>query len=289
MDYGRLITAMVTPFHNDGSIDWKTTGLLIDHLIEAQGSDSIVVSGTTGESPTLAEAEKLELFRFAVKHAAGRARIIAGTGSNDTAHSVHLTKLAEQAGVDGILLVVPYYNRPSQEGMYRHFRTIAEATALPVMLYNVPGRTVASMDARTTIRLARDAANIVATKECHSLDHVSEIISGAPAEFRVYTGDDSATLPAMAVGAYGVVSVASHIVGSEMKAMIEAYLAGRPAEAAASHRKLLPVFNGLFKAPNPVLVKKALELKGLPVGGVRLPLVEADEAETSALVQLLGL
>ncbi|OXM16037.1 4-hydroxy-tetrahydrodipicolinate synthase [Paenibacillus herberti] len=287
MDFGRLITAMATPFAPDGAVDWDTTGRLIDYLIEDQRTDSIVVSGTTGESPTLNDEEKVELFRFAVKHSAGRARIIAGTGSNHTAHSIHLTQAAEKAGVDGILLVVPYYNKPSQEGMYQHFKAIAESTSLPIMLYNVPTRTVASMDAATTVRLAQDVPNIVATKECHSLDHIAEIISGAPDSFRVYTGDDSVGLPAIAVGAYGVVSVASHVAGAQMKAMIEAYLEGRNVEAAAMHRRLLPLFNGLFAAPNPVLVKKALELQGLPVGGVRLPLVAADEKETAVLAELL--
>lgn len=287
MDYGRLITAMATPFTPEGAVDWETAGKLIDELIDVQKSDSIVISGTTGESPTLTDEEKLELFRFAVARSAGRARIIAGTGSNDTAHSIHLTAAAEQAGVDGALLVVPYYNKPSQEGLYRHFKAIAESTSLPVMLYNVPGRTIVSMSPETTIRLARDVANIIATKECHSLEYVAAIISGVPDSFRVYTGDDSAALPALAVGAHGVVSVASHIAGSRMKAMIDAFLAGRMAEAAELHRSLLPLYQGLFAAPNPTLVKKALELKGLPVGGVRLPLVEADEAETETLKRLL--
>ena len=289
MEFGRLITAMVTPFHEDGQVDWEGAGKLIDYLIEQQQSDSIVVSGTTGESPTLTEEEKLELFRFAVQHAAGRVRIIAGTGSNDTAHSVRLTQQAEAIGVDGALLVVPYYNRPSQEGMYRHFKKIAESTSLPIMTYNVPGRTGSSMNAETTVRLASDVPTIIATKECHSLEHVAEIVSGAPDSFRVYSGDDSAALPAMAVGAYGIVSVASHVVGAEMQLMIQAHLEGRPADAAAIHRQLFPVFTGLFRAPNPVLVKRALGLKGLPAGGVRLPLVEATESETAALQQLLGL
>ena len=289
MEFGRLITAMVTPFHEDGQVDWDGAGKLIDYLIQQQQSDSIVVSGTTGESPTLTEEEKLELFRFAVQHAAGRVRIIAGTGSNDTAHSVRLTQQAEAIGVDGALLVVPYYNRPSQEGMYRHFKTIAESTSLPIMTYNVPGRTGSSMNAETTVRLASDVPTIIATKECHSLEHVAEIVSGAPDSFRVYSGDDSAALPAMAVGAYGIVSVASHVVGAEMQLMIQAHLEGRPADAAALDRQLLPIFSGLFRAPNPVLVKRALGLKGLPAGGVRLPLVEATESETAALQQLLGL
>lgn len=287
MDFGRLITAMVTPFTPDGAVDWETAGKLIDYLIEDQLNDSIVVSGTTGESPTLTDEEKDRLFRFAMERSAGRARIIAGTGSNDTAHSIHLTAIAQKAGVDGVLLVVPYYNKPSQEGMYQHFKAIAESTSLPVMLYNVPTRTVASMNAATTVRLAQDVPNIVATKECHSLDHIATIVTGAPESFRVYTGDDSVGLPTLAVGGYGIVSVAAHIVGPQMKDMIQYHLEGRNAEAAALHRKLLPIFNGLFVAPNPVLVKKALALKGLPVGGVRLPLVEADEAETAALQELL--
>ncbi|XID95072.1 4-hydroxy-tetrahydrodipicolinate synthase [Paenibacillaceae bacterium WGS1546] len=290
MSFGRLITAMVTPFDEQLNIDWDTTAKVIDYLIEEQKSDSLVVSGTTGESPTLSDEEKVELFRFAVKHAAGRCKIIAGTGSNETAHSVQLTKKAEEAGVDGILLVAPYYNKPSQEGIYQHFRTIAEATSLPVILYNVPSRTVVSMSADTTLRLA-NIPNIVATKECASLEQMTEIIAGAPEGFRVYSGDDGVTLPTLAVGGYGIVSVASHIVGAGMKEMIEAYLEGRVKEAAALNAELFPVFKGLFNCPhpvpNPVAVKHALALRGLPVGGVRLPLVPANEAEAKFLQNLL--
>lgn len=282
MDFGRLVTAMVTPFNADGSIDWDTTGRLIDYLIDDQLSESIVVCGTTGESPTLNDEEKQALFTFAVKHAAGRCKIIAGTGSNDTAHSIHLTRIAEQCGVDAILLVAPYYNRPTQEGLYRHFEAIAGATSLPVMLYNVPGRTVISLSAETTLRLAQ-LPNVVATKECASLDQVTEIVAGAPEGFLVYSGDDSAALPAIAVGAHGIVSVASHVVGKEMSEMIAAFLNGRTAEAAKLHGRLLPTFKGLFVLPNPVLVKAALELQGLPVGDVRLPLVAANEEEKAAL------
>lgn len=291
MDYGRLITAMVTPFHEDGSINWSETERLINYLIQDQKSDSLVVCGTTGESPTLTDDEKVALFRFAVEKSAGRAKIIAGTGSNNTAHSIHLTQLAEQAGADGVLLVVPYYNKPNQEGMYRHFKAIANATSLPCMLYNVPGRTGTSLSVETTLRLAFECSNIVATKECHSIEQVSLIAAQAPESFRVYSGDDSATLPALSVGGYGIVSVAAHLIGAEMKEMIEHYVSGRPQEAAALNHKIYPVFKGLFEAPhpvpNPVAVKYALSLTGHDVGGVRLPLVEASEEEQAFVRNLL--
>ncbi|NBD22410.1 4-hydroxy-tetrahydrodipicolinate synthase [Paenibacillus glycinis] len=287
MDFGRLVTAMVTPFSADGSIDWDTTGRLMDYLIEDQLSDSIVVCGTTGESPTVNDEEKQALFSFAVKHAGGRCKIIAGTGSNDTAHSVHLTKIAEQCGVDAVLLVAPYYNKPTQEGLYQHFKAIAESTTLPVMLYNVPGRTIISLSAATTLRLAQ-LPNVVATKECAGLDQLTEIVMGAPEQFRVYSGDDSAGLPALSVGAHGIVSVASHVIGKPMKAMIQAYLDGDVARAARLHGENLPIYKGLFDLPNPVLVKAALALRGLSVGGVRLPLVAATEDEVAVLRRVLN-
>ncbi|MBD2870681.1 4-hydroxy-tetrahydrodipicolinate synthase [Paenibacillus arenilitoris] len=290
MEFGRLITAMVTPFDADGRIDWPTTGRLIDYLIEDQQSDSLVVSGTTGESPTLSDEEKLELFRFAVKHANGRCKIIAGTGSNNTAHSIHLTKEAEAAGVDGVLLVAPYYNRPNQEGLYQHFKAIAESTKLPVILYNVEGRTGVNISAQTTLRLAQ-IDNVVATKDCANSDQLTQIISEAPDGFKVYSGDDSATLTSLAVGAYGIVSVASHIIGAEMKNLINAYLNGKVQEAAKLNGECFPVFKGLFycphPVPNPVAVKYALGLKGFPVGGVRLPLVTVNEAEAAFLRELI--
>ncbi|QYR19720.1 4-hydroxy-tetrahydrodipicolinate synthase [Paenibacillus sp. sptzw28] len=290
MDFGRLVTAMVTPFNADGAIDWNATGRLIDYLIDDQESDSLVVSGTTGESPTLTDEEKIALFKFAVERVNGRCKIIAGTGSNDTAHSIHLTKAAEQCGVDAVLLVVPYYNKPSQEGIYQHFKAIAEATTLPVILYNVPGRTVVSMSAQTTLRLAQ-LPNIIATKECASTDQVTQIVADAPEGFLVYSGDDSAALPMMSVGAHGVISVASHIIGPEMKQMIEAYVQGDTSKAAKLHSLCLPVFKGLFElphpVPNPVLVKSALALREMPVGSVRLPLVGPTEAEMDALRELL--
>lgn len=290
MSFGRLITAMVTPFDEQLSIDWDMTARLIDYLIEDQKSDSLVISGTTGESPTLTDEEKVELFRFSVKHAAGRCKIIAGTGSNETAHSVKLTKLADEVGVDGILLVAPYYNKPSQEGIYQHFRTIAEATTLPIILYNVPSRTVVSISAETTLRLAQ-IPNVVATKECASMDQMTEIISSAPEGFVLYSGDDVLTLPTLSVGGYGIISVASHIIGAQMKDLISTYLEGRVKEAIALNAKCYPIFNGLFNCPhpvpNPVAVKYALTLRGLPVGGVRLPLVNVNDAEAQFLQNLL--
>lgn len=291
MDFGRLITAMVTPFRGDGSIHWDETARLIDHLIEDQKSDALVIAGTTGESPTLTEEEKLELFRFAVKHAAGRSKIIAGTGSNNTAHSIELTKKAEQCGVDGILLVTPYYNKPNQEGLYRHFEAVAAATTLPVMLYNVPGRTGISLSAATTLRLAQ-IPNVVATKECAAIDQVTAIVAGAPEGFIVYSGDDSAALPALAVGAYGIVSVASHVAGAQMKAMIQAYVDGQVKEAARLHQQLFPLFKGLFECPeplpNPAAVKYALVQRGYQVGDVRLPLVAPTEREAAFINHLFS-
>jgi len=284
VDFGRIVTAMVTPFDSDLAVNWSEVKRLIDYLIEEQQTDSIVVCGTTGESPTLSHEEKLELFRVSVEHANGRCRIIAGTGSNDTEETVQLTKEAEHIGVDGILLVAPYYNRPSQEGLYRHFRKAAEATKLPVMLYNIPSRTGINVSVDTTLRLTRDVPNIVASKEAHSdFDHFSSLIAQSPDHFKVYSGDDVITLPLLAIGAYGVVSVASHVIGKEMKAMVTAYLNGDVRKAAEWHAKLSPIFHGLFncphRVPNPVPVKAALELHGIRAGGVRLPLVEATEQE----------
>lgn len=291
MDFGRLITAMITPFDENGKINWAETSKIIDYLIEEQKSDSLVICGTTGESPTLHEEEKLELFAFALEHAKGRCKIIAGTGSNSTEHSIHLTQEAEKLGVDGALLVVPYYNKPSQEGMYRHFEAIARSTNLPVMLYNVPGRTVASISAQTTLRLA-EIPNIVATKECASIEQVTQIAAGAPESFRVYSGDDASTLPALAVGAYGIVSVASHIIGASMKDMIQAYLNGEVAKAAKLHQKLFPVFKGLFECPvpvpNPSALKYALNELGHSVGGVRLPLIDPSESEAAFIRELVA-
>jgi len=290
VDFGRLVTAMVTPFDRELRIDWERTARLIDYLIEEQQSDGLVIAGTTGESPTLSDEEKLELFRFAVKQANGRAKIIAGTGSNDTAHSIHLSKEAEKTGVDAIMLVSPYYSRTSQDGLLAHFRAVADEVALPIMIYNIPSRTGINIEAKTMLALA-EHPNVVAVKESSGdLDQMTAILAGAPEGFRLYSGDDNLTLPVLAIGGYGIVSVTSHLIGAPMKAMIDAYVSGRTAEAASLHQRLLPMFRGMFncphRVPNPVPVKYALKAKGVDCGDVRLPLVTVN-AEEAAFIESL--
>ncbi len=288
MNFGRLITAMVTPFDDRLQVDYNKAEYLIDYLIEEQQNDSIVVCGTTGEAPTLTDEEKLNLFELAVKRANGRCKIIAGTGDNNTAHSIELTKKAEAIGVDGILLVTPYYNRPSQEGLYQHFATIAENTALPVMLYNVPKRTGINLEADTVIRLSK-IKNITSLKEANSdFAQITKIVSQTRDDFLVYSGDDDITLPMLSVGGYGVVSVAGHLFGKEIKQMIDAFFNGDVQKASEWHGKLNPIFKGLFISPNPVMIKCALNLRGIDVGGVRLPLVKANEDEERFIKDLLG-
>lgn len=286
MKFGQVITAMATPFDSDGEIDFQATTNLVEYLIN-NGSDGIVVAGTTGESPTLSTDEKVALFVHVVTVADGRAKIIAGTGSNNTRASVALTQQAEQAGVDGVMLVTPYYNKPSQEGMYRHFEAIANATTLPVMLYNIPGRSVVNLSVETIVRLSL-IDNITCVKEASGdLDAASEIIERTSSDFAVYSGDDSLTLPMLSIGGTGIVSVASHIIGNEMQEMVKLFRTGDTAGAAALHRKLLPTMKALFAAPSPSPVKAALNLLGVPVGGVRLPMLALTEEETATLQQFL--
>lgn len=283
MNWGHVITAMVTPFTSDGEVDYARAGWLAERLAES-GSDGLVVAGTTGESPTLSKEEKLRLFSTVVERVGGRAAVIAGTGSYNTAESIAFTQAAEKTGVDGILLVNPYYNKPSQEGLYQHFATVAKSTSLPVMLYNIPGRTAVNCLPETIARLASDVANIVAVKEASGdLAQIAEVKRRVPAEFAVYSGDDSLTLPVLAVGGVGVVSVASHLVGREIREMIGHFLAGRVREATALHLRLLPLFKALFILPNPVPLKAAMSAVGWPVGGVRLPLVEAGAKEMEVI------
>jgi 4-hydroxy-tetrahydrodipicolinate synthase len=286
MNFGKVITAMVTPFDEKGEVDYNATRALVNHLIN-NGTEALVVSGTTGESPTLTTEEKVALFKLVVEEAAGRIPVIAGTGSNNTRASIQLTKLAAEVGVDGILLVVPYYNKPSQEGIYQHFKAIAESTVLPVMLYNIPGRSVVNMSVETVVRLSA-IHNIVAIKEASgNLDEMAEIISKTPDHFSLYTGDDALTLPTLAIGGMGVVSVASHVIGNEMQDMMTKYKTGQLEEAATAHRRLLPLMKGLFAAPNPTPVKAALNMTGISVGDVRLPLVPLTEQEKNTLEKLL--
>ncbi|PYZ95091.1 4-hydroxy-tetrahydrodipicolinate synthase [Salipaludibacillus keqinensis] len=286
MNFGQVLTAMVTPFDQEGNVDFQATKDLIQHLL-ANGSDGIVVAGTTGESPTLSIQEKAELYEFAVEVVDGRAPVIAGTGTNSTRAAIELTKLATLAGVDGVMLATPYYNKPSQEGMYLHFKAIAESTHLPVMLYNVPGRSAVNLVPETVIRLS-EVDNIVSIKEASAdLDAMSEIIDNTPEDFTLYSGDDSLTLPILSIGGHGVVSVASHIIGNEMKAMVSAHQNGNPQYAASLHRQLLPIMNVLFSAPSPTPVKAALEMTGVKVGSVRLPMVPLTQEESQLVFQTI--
>ncbi len=282
MNFGQLITAMVTPFDHQGEIDFQATEQLIEYLI-ANGSDSLVIAGTTGESPTLSTDEKVALFQFTVHTVAGRVPVIAGTGSNNTRASISLTQRAEKAGVDGIMLVTPYYNKPSQEGMFQHFQAIAQSTRLPIMLYNIPGRSVVNLLPETVICLSQ-INNIVSIKEASGdLDAASEIIENTPKSFSVYSGDDSLTLPMLSIGGNGIVSVAAHVIGNDMQNMISSFKAGDVETAAAIHRRLLPTMKALFAAPNPSPVKAALIMMGVQVGGVRLPMISLTDEETLTL------
>ena len=286
MNFGQVLTAMVTPFDQRGEVDFNAARTLVNHLID-NGSDGLVVSGTTGESPTLTTEEKVNLFKLVVETSAGRVPVIAGTGSNNTRAAISLTKLAEEAGVDGIMLVTPYYNKPSQEGMFQHFKAIADSTSLPVMLYNIPGRSVVNLSVDTIIRLS-EISNIIAVKEASgNLDAMAEIISHTPDDFTLYSGDDGLTLPVLSIGGAGVVSVASHIIGNEMQEMINQFKNGRVQEAAVLHRKLLPIMKALFTAPNPTPVKAALNMQGVQVGDVRLPMVPLNDEEKSVLQKVL--
>jgi 4-hydroxy-tetrahydrodipicolinate synthase len=282
VDFGRLVTAMATPFHSDGSLDESGLKSLVDHLI-ATGTTAIVACGTTGESPTLSHEEKLKVFEWTLRAADGRVPVIAGTGSNSTAGSIALSREAQALGVDGLLLVSPYYNRPTQEGLYAHFSAIAEAVDLPVMVYNIPSRTGVNIEVDTMLRLAQ-VPNITSVKEASGdFSHILRLAAEKPDDLILYSGDDKFTLPMMAVGGYGVVSVASHVVGPEMRAMIDAFVAGDTATARDWANRLLPVFEALFRVTSPAPLKAALRMLGLPGGGLRLPLVEAPASVVEEL------
>ena len=279
---GRLLTAMVTPFNEEGGVDYEQAKRLALALLNS-GSDGILVVGTTGESPTLLREEELRLFSE-VKSAVGeRGTVIAGTGSNSTAEALKTTKGAEQIGVDACLLVVPYYNKPTQEGLYQHFKTIAESTSLPCILYNVPSRTVVSLSADTTIKLSH-IDNIIGIKEASgNLGQISKIISNTREDFLVWSGNDSDTLPILTLGGYGVVSVASHLVGNQIREMIDNFINGKTNKAASIHRHLLPLVNALFIVSNPIPVKYAVNYVGFDVGKPRLPLTEPDEKSAAII------
>ncbi len=278
MELGRLLTAMVTPFDEKGAVDYAQAKRLAVALLDS-GSDGVVVAGTTGEAPTLSHEEKVRLFAEVKSAVGSRGAVIAGTSTYNTAESVELTREAERAGVDGLLLTAPYYNKPTQEGLFRHFEAIAQATSLPCILYNIPGRTGVNVTAETTLRLAR-IPNIVGIKEASGdLVQMARIIEDAPEGFRVWSGDDQMTLPLLSIGGYGVICVVSHLVGNQMRQLIESYLGGRVEEAARIHRRLLPLMTTLMTAAtNPIPIKHALNGIGFRVGGLRLPLVEPDAA-----------
>ena len=286
MRTGQVLTAMITPMKKDGSVDYKQAVALAESLV-ANGSDGLVICGSTGESATLTFDEKVQLFTEIVNELGGSTEVIAGTGTNDTAASIALTKAAEKAGVDGIMLVTPYYNKPSQEGLYQHFKAIAENSSLPIMLYNVPGRTNVNLLPETVARLA-EISNIVAIKEASGdLAQISYLRSITPENFLIYSGDDILTLPILAVGGCGVVSVASHLVGRRIKSRVEAFFAGRVQEATSIHLELLELFKAMFITTNPVPVKRSLEFLGIETGPVRLPLVDLTKEQAEIIKETL--
>jgi 4-hydroxy-tetrahydrodipicolinate synthase len=277
---------MVTPFDAQGEVDYQQARRLALSLMDS-GSDGVVVSGTTGESPTLSKEEKLRLFAEMKSAVANRGIIVAGTGSYDTKESQELTKEAEKTGVDACLLVVPYYNRPTQQGLWEHFKAIAQSTTLPCILYNVPSRTVTNLAADTVIKLSQ-VDNIVGVKEASSnLEQIAEIIHKTKENFLVYSGNDSDTFPILALGGCGVISVASHLIGIQIKEMMDKFLAGQVQEAAEIHRYLLPLIKALFVVTNPMPVKWALNYVGFSVGKPRLPLIEPDEKSTNLIQETL--
>ncbi|WP_440071142.1 4-hydroxy-tetrahydrodipicolinate synthase [Streptosporangium sp. OZ121] len=280
--FGRMLTAMVTPFTSDGAVDYETAGRLATYLVDEQRNDGIVVSGTTGESPTTTDDEKERLLRAVVEAVGDRATVVAGAGTNDTHHSVGLAKAAERAGAHGLLLVTPYYSKPPQEGIYRHFTTVADATALPAMLYDIPGRSGVPIRSETLARLAGHE-RIVAVKDAKAdLFEGSQIIASTGLAY--YSGDDTLNLPWLSVGAVGCVSVIGHVVGAEIAAMIEAYRSGDVAGALAIHRRLLPVVSAIMmQAGGAIMAKAALSLVGQPPGPMRLPLVEATREQLARL------
>ncbi|MFJ8477497.1 4-hydroxy-tetrahydrodipicolinate synthase [Kitasatospora sp. NPDC094011] len=283
--FGRVLTAMVTPFTADGALDIDGAQRLATHLVDS-GNDGLVVNGTTGESPTTNDAEKAQLVRAVVEAVGDRAHVVAGVGTNDTHHSVELARQAEAAGAHGLLVVTPYYNKPPQEGLYRHFTQVADATGLPVMAYDIPGRSGVALSHETLVRLG-EHPRIVANKDAKG-DLGAAAWAIARSDLAWYSGDDILNLPLLSVGAVGVVSVVGHVVAGPLKTMIEAYLAGDVAKATMVHQGLLPVFTGMFRTQGVILTKAALDLQGLPAGPLRLPLVGATPEEIDRLRQDLA-
>lgn len=285
--FGRVVTAMVTPFDDNLKIDYAAVEKLVEHLIKT-GSSSIVVAGTTGESPTLDHEEKQALLKAVIKCSNKRAKVIMGTGTNDTRTSIAASKEAEAAGADALLVVAPYYNKPNQEGLKAHFSAVAEKTSLPIMIYNIPGRTGANLSPETTLALASEHGNVLALKDSTGgVDQVQDIASLAGGAFRIYSGDDNLTLAMLSVGACGVISVASHLIGNELKEMIDLFFAGKLDEARSLHYQYLPLMKGLFIAPNPTCVKYALSKMGLCQNKLRLPLLPLAKNQEQTMNELL--
>jgi 4-hydroxy-tetrahydrodipicolinate synthase len=286
LDMGEVITAMVTPFDKDYNLDFESCNRLIEYLIK-EGNDGILLSGSTGECSVLDDEEKIALFKFAKDNFGDKIKIIAGTGSNDTKHSVELSKEAEKIGADCLLLVAPYYNKPSQMGIFKHFEKIASEVKTPIILYNVPSRTSSNISSETCVELSK-IENIIGIKEASGdLRQISEIIRDTDRDFLVYSGNDGDTLPILSVGGYGVISVASHLVCKEIKDMISSFKRGDLNNASEMHRNLLDIFYGIFIATNPVPVKEALNLKGISVGPCRLPLYSMGEKELKIFKNIL--
>lgn len=287
-DCGEVITAMVTPMDKSGKIDYDKVEELTKYLIE-NGSDAILVAGTTGESPTLTNEEEIELVSTVKRAAAGKAKIILGAGSNSTESAMEYSKFAQKEEVDAILSVVPYYNKPNQRGIIEHFSAVAKSTDLPIILYNIPGRTGVNMEPKTVAYLAENFKNIVGVKQSFpDMDKITELKMLCPEDFAIYSGDDSLTLPMLSLGAHGVISVASHLFGSEIKSMIRNFKTGEVLAARNMHKKLYPVFKNLFMSPNPTPVKAALANKGIIEDYVRKPLVTLTDDERISLLTVVN-
>ncbi|HJP82001.1 MAG TPA: 4-hydroxy-tetrahydrodipicolinate synthase [Fimbriimonadaceae bacterium] len=286
-EWGRLLTAMLTPFNSDGGVNFDEAARLASYLVDVQKNDGLVINGTTGESPTITESEKLQLLSTILNAVGDRASVLFGAGTYNTAESIHMTREAEKRGAHGIMLVNPYYNRPGQEGLYAHFSTVARETSLPVLLYNIQPRSSINLETPTLLRLA-EIPNIVGVKEASGMiGQIAEVCVQAPEGFRVYSGDDGLTLPILSVGGMGLVSVAAHVVGSELKALIESF-ATDPARSRSIHQRLMPVFKALFAFPSPVPVKYATSLNGFDCESVRLPLVQLNEDQKTVVRKAVG-
>ncbi len=285
--FGRMIPAMVTPFDQDLELDLKQARALARRLVNG-GADALIINGTTGESPTVFYPQKMQLFEAVVSEIAGQVPVIANVGDNCTADTVDFARDVQKLGVDGFMLVVPYYNKPPQEGLYQHFKTIAQSVDLPCILYNIPGRCVINMTAETTLRLANDVDNIVAIKEASgNLEQVAEIIDNAPEGFDVYSGDDALTYDLMKLGGAGVISTIGNVAPARMKEIVDLCAKGDFEAAAKANAALLPLMDELFITSNPIMVKEALNLLGFPVGGVRLPLVNATAEQSAELAEVM--